>query len=202
MGLLKYCLPEMHSAAGLSWCSCCACMQAKEPVLASFLHQNIISHSSLGKAMAVLLANKLSSRTLLGTQLMQLISEAYWDDPVRKPSTHCLGGHAGSYMLLCLVLAGSHMQSYLLHAYRFMPLCLELSSEPCTCGTLGAFPPDKRGPVCGPEMVTEARSCCCRLSWRLARRICMQLWTATRPARSSRSACSTSRASRPSSATD
>lgn len=58
-------------------------MQAKEPVLASFLHQNIISHSSLGKAMAVLLANKLSSRTLLGTQLMQLISEAYRDDPVR-----------------------------------------------------------------------------------------------------------------------
>lgn len=56
--------------------------QAKEPVLASFLHQNIISHSSLGKAMAVLLANKLSSRTLLGTQLMQLISEAYRDDPV------------------------------------------------------------------------------------------------------------------------
>lgn len=52
-------------------------------MLASFLHQNIISHSSLGKAMAVLLANKLSSRTLLGTQLMQLISEAYRDDPVR-----------------------------------------------------------------------------------------------------------------------
>ena len=60
--------------------------QAREPVLASFLHQNIISHASLGKAMAVLLANKLSSRTLLGTQLMQLISEAYRDDPVRAPS--------------------------------------------------------------------------------------------------------------------
>lgn len=59
------------------------CMQAREPVLASFLHQNIISHASLGKAMAVLLANKLSSRTLLGTQLMQLINEAYRDDPVR-----------------------------------------------------------------------------------------------------------------------
>ena len=60
----------------LSW------LQAKEPVLASFLHQNIISHASLGKAMAVLLANKLSSRTLLGTQLMQLISDVYRDDPV------------------------------------------------------------------------------------------------------------------------
>jgi hypothetical protein len=58
-------------------------MQAREPVLASFLHQNIISHASLGKAMAVLLANKLSSRTLLGTQLMQLINDAYRDDPVR-----------------------------------------------------------------------------------------------------------------------
>ncbi|CAK0746395.1 hypothetical protein CVIRNUC_001689 [Coccomyxa viridis] len=54
---------------------------AKEPVLASFLHQNIISHASLGKAMAVLLANKLSSRTLLGTQLMQLISDIYRDEP-------------------------------------------------------------------------------------------------------------------------
>ena len=63
--------------------SCAAWTQIREPVLASFLHQNIISHSSLGKAMAVLLANKLSSRTLLGTQLMQLISEAYKADPVR-----------------------------------------------------------------------------------------------------------------------
>ena len=67
-------------------CSCieyhCLALQIREPVLASFLHQNIISHSSLGKAMAVLLANKLSSRTLLGTQLMQLISEAYRADPV------------------------------------------------------------------------------------------------------------------------
>ena len=62
-----------------------SCLQAKEPVLASFLHQNIISHASLGKAMAVLLANKLSSRTLLGTQLMQLISDVYRDDPVRFP---------------------------------------------------------------------------------------------------------------------
>ena len=51
-------------------------------MLASFLHQNIISHASLGKAMAVLLANKLSSRTLLGTQLMQLISDIYRDEPV------------------------------------------------------------------------------------------------------------------------
>lgn len=32
--------------------------------------------------MAVLLANKLSSRTLLGTQLMQLISDIYRDEPV------------------------------------------------------------------------------------------------------------------------
>ena len=60
-------------------------VQAKEPVLASFLHQNIISHASLGKAMAVLLANKLSSRTLLGTQLMQLVSDIYRDDPVSFP---------------------------------------------------------------------------------------------------------------------
>ena len=64
-------------------------------MLASFLHQNIISHASLGKAMAVLLANKLSSRTLLGTQLMQLISDIYRDEPVS--STTQLGS--------CTVLA-------------------------------------------------------------------------------------------------
>ena len=39
-------------------------------------------HGSLAKAMAHLLANKMSSRTLLGTQLMRLITDAYHDEPV------------------------------------------------------------------------------------------------------------------------
>lgn len=48
-----------------------------EPVLASFLHMTIIMHSSLEKSMAFLLANKLASPTLLGTQLTRLFMEAY-----------------------------------------------------------------------------------------------------------------------------
>ena len=58
-------------------------MQAAEPALASFLHTSVLAHPSLAKAMSFMLANKLSSRTLLGTQLMRLISDAYRADPVR-----------------------------------------------------------------------------------------------------------------------
>lgn len=53
----------------------------QEPVLASFLHMTVIMHKKFEKSMAFLLANKLASPTLLGTQLTRLISEAYEDDP-------------------------------------------------------------------------------------------------------------------------
>lgn len=53
---------------------------AEEPALASFLHTSIIMHKSMEKGMAFLLANKLSSPTLLGTQLTRLFLEAYADD--------------------------------------------------------------------------------------------------------------------------
>ena len=49
----------------------------REPVLASFLHMTVIMHASLEKSMAFLLANKLASPTLLGTQLTRLFMEAY-----------------------------------------------------------------------------------------------------------------------------
>ena len=61
-------------------------MQRLEPSLASFLHSNIMMHHSLEKSMAFLLANKLASRTLLATQLVRLISEAYQSDAVRTSS--------------------------------------------------------------------------------------------------------------------
>ena len=65
--------------------------QAAEPALASFLHTSVLVHPSLTKAMSFMLANKLSSRTLLGTQLMRLISDAYRADPVRcLPSVRAL----------------------------------------------------------------------------------------------------------------
>ena len=60
-------------------------MQELEPPIASFLHTSILAHGSLAKAMAFMLANKLSSRTLLGTQLMRMITAAYEDDPVSPP---------------------------------------------------------------------------------------------------------------------
>jgi len=53
--------------------------------MASFLHTAILAQKSLAKSMALMLANKLSSRTLLGTQLMRIISTAYEDDPVSMP---------------------------------------------------------------------------------------------------------------------
>ncbi len=63
--------------------------QDMEPAVASFLHTSILVHASLAKAMAFMLANKLTSRTLLGTQLVRLISAAYADDPVSpSPSWH------------------------------------------------------------------------------------------------------------------
>ena len=52
-----------------------------EPVLASFLHMSVIMHPTMEKSLAFLLSNKLSSPTLLGTQLMRLFLEAYEDDP-------------------------------------------------------------------------------------------------------------------------
>ena len=68
-------------------------MQRAEPSLSSFLHSNILMHHSMEKSMAFLLANKLASRTLLATQLVRLISEAYQADPVRPmlPSSVCIG---------------------------------------------------------------------------------------------------------------
>jgi serine O-acetyltransferase len=51
-----------------------------EPVLASFLHMSVIMHGTLEKSLAFFLSNKLQSKTLLGTQLMRLIIEAYEDD--------------------------------------------------------------------------------------------------------------------------
>ena len=59
-----------------------AAIHAKsEPVLASYLHMSVIMHASIDKSLAFLVSNKLQSPTLLGTQLMRLILEAYEDDP-------------------------------------------------------------------------------------------------------------------------
>ena len=46
-------------------------------MLASFAHMTVIMHPSLGRSLAFILANKLQSSTLLGTQLTRLFLEAY-----------------------------------------------------------------------------------------------------------------------------
>lgn len=52
-----------------------------EPSLASFLYSSILTHTSLEKALAFILANKLSNSTLLGTQLLRLIQDLYTEEP-------------------------------------------------------------------------------------------------------------------------
>ncbi|EFJ49080.1 hypothetical protein VOLCADRAFT_74427 [Volvox carteri f. nagariensis] len=53
---------------------------ASEPALASNLYSTILAHPNIEKSMAFLLANKLSSPTMLGMQLMRLIQDVYEDD--------------------------------------------------------------------------------------------------------------------------
>lgn len=52
-----------------------------EPVLASHLHSSVLVHGKLEDSLAFILANKLSSLTLLSTPLMRLIQEAYHAEP-------------------------------------------------------------------------------------------------------------------------
>jgi hypothetical protein len=59
-------------------------VQEEEPVLASHLHSSIIAHKTLEDSLAFILSNKLSSATLLPTNIMQMIAAAYADDPVRS----------------------------------------------------------------------------------------------------------------------
>ena len=54
---------------------------ALEPMLASFLHQVVLNHSTLEDALSFLLASKLESPTLSATSLRDLIDEAFRKDP-------------------------------------------------------------------------------------------------------------------------
>lgn len=48
---------------------------SKEPLLASFMHATILSHSSLERALAFHIANLLSSPAMISTQIQALILE-------------------------------------------------------------------------------------------------------------------------------
>lgn len=52
----------------------------KEPLLVSFLFSTILNHDSLESALSFHLANRLSSPTMIGTQIQALIMDAFLDD--------------------------------------------------------------------------------------------------------------------------
>jgi serine O-acetyltransferase len=54
---------------------------AREPLLVSFLYSTILNHPTLESALSFHLANRLSSPTMLSTQIMALIREASDADP-------------------------------------------------------------------------------------------------------------------------
>jgi hypothetical protein len=54
---------------------------AREPLLVSFLYSTILNHPTLESALSFHLANRLSSPTMLSTQIMSLIQEALDADP-------------------------------------------------------------------------------------------------------------------------
>ena len=54
---------------------------SREPLLASFMHATILSHSSLEKSLAFHMANQLSSPAMISTQIQALFLEALENSP-------------------------------------------------------------------------------------------------------------------------
>ena len=63
------------------WCAPTKPSPPRSPQ-ASFLYASILSHKSLERSMAFVLANKVASPTLLSVHLLKLFNEAYDSDPV------------------------------------------------------------------------------------------------------------------------
>ena len=59
---------------------------SREPLLASFMHGTILSHTSLERSLAFHIANLLSSPAMISTQIQALILEAFDDCPQFKVS--------------------------------------------------------------------------------------------------------------------
>lgn len=60
---------------------------SKEPLLASFMHATILSHSSLERALAFHIANLLSSPAMISTQIQALILEVTTRMTTRFPES-------------------------------------------------------------------------------------------------------------------
>lgn len=59
---------------------------AREPMLASFMHSTILSHSSLERSLAFHMANQLSSSAMVSTQVQALFLEAFESVPMLRRS--------------------------------------------------------------------------------------------------------------------
>jgi len=59
---------------------------SREPLLASFMHATILSHTSLERSLAFHIANLLSSPAMISTQIQALILDAFEDNPQFKVS--------------------------------------------------------------------------------------------------------------------
>lgn len=57
---------------------------SQEPLLASFMHATILSHSSLEQALSFHIANQLTSAAMIGTQIQALMLEVYAKDESLK----------------------------------------------------------------------------------------------------------------------
>lgn len=73
-----------HKSESDLWATICSEARAEseaEPALASFLYASILSHKSIERSMAFILANKVGSPTLLSVHLLKLFNEVYEADP-------------------------------------------------------------------------------------------------------------------------
>jgi serine O-acetyltransferase len=61
----------------------------REPLLASFMHATILSHSSLEKSLSFHMANQLSSPAMISTQIQALFLEAFEKSPTFHHSVRC-----------------------------------------------------------------------------------------------------------------
>jgi serine O-acetyltransferase len=52
----------------------------REPLLSSFLYASILAHSCFERSLGFVLANRLTSATLLPTQLMDIFDEIFMND--------------------------------------------------------------------------------------------------------------------------
>ena len=65
---------------------------ADEPILSSFLYASILSHSTFGRALVFVLANRLSDATMLATELLEVFQQVLKvRPPLGRAAVHYIG---------------------------------------------------------------------------------------------------------------